>query len=349
MESGDSKTVREVTGELVDVGSPTATGELVQRIERAIASYAANTQRALNADRKTWTAWCRENGRSPFPVRTPDVVDFVYAKSPPLVRANGELRVDAKSASSEARAPGTIGRYLSSLRALHRAAGFTDDPVADVAVEQAMRTIRRGADRPEPRSPLQITDLKRACARPARSLWELRDRALVAVAYSALLRRSELVSLDLRDLERDPADGSATVTVRRSKTDQRGRGEERYLAPFVVAVLDAWLRTADIREGPVFRGIRPDGKVMPTALLPGQVPAAFRRVAAEAGVRGARLKNIASHSARIGAAHDLVAEGFDVVAIQHAGGWKSPAMPAYYTRRRRAKQGAMARLFERSL
>lgn len=213
----------------------------------------------LNADRKTYTARCRANRRAPFPLKAADVVDFVYAKSPPLVRADGELRVDPRSAGPQARSPGTVGRYLASIRALHRAAGVPDDPLADVTVEQPMRSIRRGAHRTEPRSPLQLSDVKRAFERPARSVWELRDRALVAVAYSALLRRSELVALELRDLERDPNDGSATIMIRRSKTDQQGGGEARFLAPYVVGLLDAWFLTAGIREGALFRGIRPDG------------------------------------------------------------------------------------------
>ena len=39
-----------------------------------------------------------------------------------------------------------------------------------------------------------------------------RDRAMLATAYSAMLRRSELVALEIRDLVFDP-DGSGTATV----------------------------------------------------------------------------------------------------------------------------------------
>ena len=49
----------------------------------------------------------------------------------------------------------------------------------------------------------------------------------------ALLRVSEVAALDTADIARD-ADGSATVTVRRSKTDQEGEGAVLYLgAPTV--------------------------------------------------------------------------------------------------------------------
>jgi hypothetical protein len=46
-----------------------------------------------------------------------------------------------------------------------------------------------------------------------------------------MLRRSELVALEVSDIEFD-ADGSGTVTVRFSKTDQAAEGHVRYLAPF---------------------------------------------------------------------------------------------------------------------
>jgi hypothetical protein len=40
----------------------------------------------------------------------------------------------------------------------------------------------------------------------------------------------------------------------------------RYVAPFIVALVDAWLRAAGISSGPLFRGIRNDGSLHETAL-----------------------------------------------------------------------------------
>lgn len=46
---------------------------------------------------------------------------------------------------------------------------------------------------------------------------------------------------------------------------------------------------------------------------------------------------------RARAAQDLVAAGFDLPAIQQAGGWKSPVMVARYAERLLAERGAVAR------
>lgn len=53
------------------------------------------------------------------------------------------------------------------------------------------------------------------------SLLGRRDRALLLLGFAGAFRRSELVALDINDLETN-RDG-LTVQIRRSKTDQEGR------------------------------------------------------------------------------------------------------------------------------
>ena len=60
-------------------------------------------------------------------------------------------------------------------------------------------------------------------------LIDVRNRALLAVAYDTRLRRSELVSLKVADVLVE-ADGSATLLLRRSKRDSEGRGRTLFLA-----------------------------------------------------------------------------------------------------------------------
>jgi integrase len=54
-------------------------------------------------------------------------------------------------------------------------------------------------------------------------MWGLRNRALVAVGYDTICRRSELVALRVEDLDPRPRDGFS-VLVRRAKNDPFAMG-----------------------------------------------------------------------------------------------------------------------------
>ena len=56
------------------------------------------------------------------------------------------------------------------------------------------------------------------------TLTGIRDRAILALGFAGAFRRSELAALNVADLADDPA--GLRVTVRKSKTDQEGRGQE---------------------------------------------------------------------------------------------------------------------------
>lgn len=64
------------------------------------------------------------------------------------------------------------------------------------------------------------------------------------------------------------------------------------------------------------------------------------RRAADAGIDG----RVSGHSLRVGAAQSLAKHGAGLVAMQKAGRWASPHVPARYTRSQAAADGAVARL-----
>ncbi len=331
-----------------------ALDEIQRHVRDRLATYAPNTQRALKADWTVWHTWCvdpanhaDQERRSAFPITPAALIEFITAHSPGEVRvADGTRSVDERITHARVKSPRTLERYLSSLRALHRLAGFKDDPTADVDVEAARRLVMRGRTRAKPKKPLRLAQVEEVLALEAGTLREKRDRAMLAVAYSAMLRRSELVALEIHDLAFD-ADGSGTATVKFSKTDQEAEGHVRYLAPFAVAALKEWLNDAPITEGHLFRRVLPNGTVGHKPLTDHEVARVFKRLAQRVDAGGLGVAGIAGHSTRIGAAHDLVEAGFDVAAIANAGGWKSLMMPNYYTRELRAKQSAMAQLIRR--
>ena len=111
------------------------------------------------------------------------------------------------------------------------------------------------------RSPLRLETLREVCAGLPGDLEGTRDRAVLTLGWAAALRRSEVAALEVEDIEEAP--GGLIVHIRRSKTDQEGKGDT-VGAPFasqpddpacpVVAWAD-WIAATGIDSGPLFRGV----------------------------------------------------------------------------------------------
>lgn len=88
-----------------------------------------------------------------------------------------------------------------------------------------------------------------------------RDRLLLALGFGGAFRRSELVALDVGDLE--VLEHGLRVFVRRSKTDQEAHGQHVPVADGprtrVKAALADWLVASGITAGALFRSARKGG------------------------------------------------------------------------------------------
>ena len=171
------------------------------------------------------------------------------------------------------------------------------------------------------------------------SLAGLRDAAIVALMSDAMLRVSEVAALDCADLATE-TDGSGRLTIRYSKTDQKGEGAVQFIGSPTVRRVQVWLDAAGHRAGPMFRRVRRGAVVGNERIADRSLRRIIVRRAADAGVEG----RISGHSLRVGAAQSLAAAGASVVDMQTAGRWKSPEMPGRYARGQLAARGAVARL-----
>lgn len=188
---------------------------------------------------------------------------------------------------------------------------------------------------------------------PAARLWDLRAGALLACLYPTMARRSELVELRCEDLPQIDQDGVVPIHSRKTKQD-----EHRYLDALALRSVSAWCQAAGITSGPVFRELGPTGRIGQKAMSPQQMVQIVRacwahRCAqhasragppADDGLSMAQTPELGAHSTRIGAAHDLVASGQDVLAIMHSGGWQDPRMPRKYIQALQAADSGMARM-----
>jgi integrase len=314
------------------IDNATVLAQLEQHAHHARGAYASNTERAFRSDTALFSAWCAEHSTFAVPARPETVAAFL-------------------DDMATTRATATVRRYAASIAALHRAAKV-EDPTKDEIVRTALRRIARAkGTRQRQAAPLNRPILERLLAAAGGGLRGIRDRALIAVAYDTLCRRSELAALNLEDVA-FAEDGTGTVLVRKSKTDQAGAGMTRFLAADTCGHLRAWLeaaRPAPIREmvdgreldaSPVFRGLH-HARRLRTRLDAEEVARIYKRLARLAGVPA---DGISGHSTRVGAAQDLTAAGFGLAEVMQAGGWKSGEMVARYTERLQARRGAMAKL-----
>lgn len=188
----------------------------------------------------------------------------------------------------------------------------------------------------------------------AARLWDLRARALLACFYPTMARRSELLELRVEDLPRDLREGAVSIHSR--KTQQR---EHRYLDALALESMRTWCAAAGITTGLIFRQLDWQGKVGPHVMSAGQILLVVRACwahravqqrrgaashTADAQILGEHLPDLGAHSLRIGAAHDLVASGQDLLAVMHSGGWRDPRMPRRYIQELKASDSGMARM-----
>ena len=157
--------------------------------------------------------------------------------------------------------------------------------------------------------------------------------ALVKVMYDGMLRGGDARLVRWKDLSRS-ADGSGSLLIPHSKTDQLGRGEYTYVSATALEYLDLLrdvrrLLGTQQRESDLIFGV---GVARMSTLI--------ADVCADVGLVGW----YGTHSMRIGGAQELARAGFGMSMIMQAGRWESPDMPKLYIRGITVAEGAMAEL-----
>ena len=303
------------------VGAP-----LAAYFEAARGAFSRNTERALRADVQIFAAWCRQHFRAAFPADAATLVAFV-------------------DDMGRVKTPATVRRYVSSIATLHRALR-QPNPLDSAAVRFAVQRMHRRRGRRQAQVQGLTWPLRnRLLEATGDRLIDARNRALLAVGYDTLLRRSELVSLRVPDLLEE-IDGTATLLVRSGKTDADGRGAMLYLARDTVQLVKAWLALAGVAGGRLFRSVRKDGSVG-EKLDASQVPRIYKRMARRAGLPDDIVGTLAGHSTRVGAVQDMIACGIELPAILQSGRWKTTRMVQRYGERLLARRSGAAQLAER--
>lgn len=188
---------------------------------------AANTLTAYRRDWEKWADWCTRSRLIPLPA-SPNAVANYLTEADALLRPSGR----------PAYAPATLTRWVSSINAMHRAAGHPA-PGESQTVRDVLSAIRRGRSKPPRRMrALTLDPLRTVLSAINTDGWPTgvagrRDYALLLIGMAGAFRRSELVGHTTDLVTWVPDQGGITIGLPQSKGDQEARGLTKFI-PFGV-------------------------------------------------------------------------------------------------------------------
>jgi integrase len=204
-------------------------------------------------------------------------------------------------------------------------------PTDDERVKAVVRGARRTLGVKPVKKAAATSDKVLAMVAGGRDLVGKRDRALLLLGFALAARRSELVALDVADLQE--TDDGFRVPLRWSKTDQEGHGETiaivrgRHACP--VKAVKAWLSAAGITAGPLFRPVAKGGRLSNQRLTDKSV---CDIVKAYAGRLGLKAAEFGAHSLRAGFLTSAARRGASVFKMRDVSRHKSMDVLQAYVR-----------------
>ena len=290
---------------------PAADFEIAKDFARA--EKAPATRRAYRSDFELFSAWCAPRRVPAIPASPETVAAFLAAEAARGIK------------------PSSIGRRVAAIRYAHKLAGHDNPPTNSEIVKATARGIRRSIGAAKVRKAPILAETARAMAHAApETIKGLRDRALLLLGFAGAFRRSELVALNVEDIE-ETEDGFR-VTIRRSKTDQEGHGETiaivRGSAACPVKAVKAWLAAAVITDGPLFRPT--EGNRISQSRLAARSVADI--VKSYAGRLGLNVADFSGHSLRSGFLTSAARRGASVFKMRDVSRHKSMDVLQGYVR-----------------
>lgn len=327
----------------------------------------ANTLRALTSDLAYLQAWSlAATGRSlPWPAPEALLLKFVaHHLWDPEKRLTdpdhgmpseieNKLRIQGLLRSSGPHAPDTVRRRLATWSTLTKWRGMTG-VFSSPALKSAIRLAVRATPRPRKRKSAKavtgdvLAKLVSTCQ--AESLRDVRDRAILMVAFaSGGRRRSEMAGLRREQLAVEPpltVDGgpplpSLSIHLGRTKTSGADNDEVVYLTGRPVDALSAWLEAARIEKGTIFRAIDRWGNVSKRALDPKAINDIVKQRAEMAGLDPTEFS---AHGLRSGYLTEAANRGVSLPEAMEQSRHRSVQQASEYYNSATRRSGRAARL-----
>ena len=204
-------------------------------------SKATNTLRAYQADFKDFSLFCSKNNFASLPTN-PKILAFYIT----------HLSKYSKFS--------TLKRRLASISVIHKLKGHYIDNKHPLIMENLMGIKRKLGTNQKSKKPILINDLKAIINAIDNSnftyLRKLRDKSLILTGFAGGFRRSELVNIDIEDIEF--VSEGLKIFVKRSKTDQSGEGMTKGIPYFInekycpVKNLKNWITQGNLKKGKIY-------------------------------------------------------------------------------------------------
>ena len=279
--------------------------ELFERFDGA---FSANTIRAYRADFNDYKAWCDGCSLEPLPATSEQLASYVDSMA-------GQRSV------------ATIMRRIASLGSIFRLLGQPDTTKQADCVLALKRVRRKFSDAQKQAVPLTGDLLVRLQATCDSTILGKRDHILLQLGYETLRRRSELVRFRFDDLVKTPA-GTYRLVLRRSKTDQFGRGKQLPISPQLVVLIQDWQSQVGADSDYIVPHINKAGEVLNAPLPDSHVNLILQSRQSDAEIELDRP--LSGHSFRVGGALDLLKRGVPIEKIMLRGGWKTESTALRY-------------------
>lgn len=277
-------------------------------------SRADNTHRAYKLDWGRFCSWCESASET-----------FLPAHPLTVARYLGRLADEGYSVS-------TIERSVASINKFHDLANV-ESPGRHGQVRAVVDGIRRSGEPSVGKTPLLIKDLRAILAKLGDSLIDERDRFLLVFGINTALRRSELVNVMVKHVTFVPE--GFTLHIPKSKTDQRGRGEniaissnvDREICPR--AAIERWQEVSGIKKGYLLVSVSRHGRAG-VSMTENSVNLAVKKLVKTIGLDE---KLYGAHSLRAGFVTQADLLGFTEQDIRQITRHKSGDMVRRYIRR----------------
>lgn len=207
----------------------------------------ANTQRAYQADLRDFQLWCSENQQIDLPASALTLATYITHEADTLKWSS-------------------INRRLAAISKNHQLQNF-DLPTKDRTFRAVMEGIKRSKGIRQKQAPaFKMKDLKEIIRNiEVESNAKIRDKAILLLGFTGAFRRSEIVALNIQDL--NFTDEGLIISLGKSKTNQYGDYEEKALFYSPEAVLcpirsvKNWIDKLGTTEGPLFVRVRKGDKI----------------------------------------------------------------------------------------